>query len=237
MTGDILSKLPTKTSDQGVDAFLKKVAVATNLQSGRGRLMFALDATASREPSWDRACMIQGEMFKSTAALGGIEIQLVYYRGFRECRASKWVTNAGELLKMMTGVMCRGGATQIEKIFKHAIKQTKQRKVNAVVFVGDAMEEDIDALCHKAGELKLLGVPVFIFHEGGDSIARRAFEQIAELSGGAYCSFDSSSAEQLRDLLAAVAVFAAGGRKALLEYGQKQGGAVLRLTHQLSENT
>jgi hypothetical protein len=232
-----LSKLPTKTSDQDVNEFLKKVAAATSPQSGRGRLMFAMDATASREPTWDSACMIQGEMFKSTAALGGIEIQLVYYRGFRECRASKWVTNAGELLKMMTGVMCRGGATQIEKVFNHAIKQTKQRKINAVVFVGDAMEEDIDSLCHKAGELKLLGVPVFIFHEGGDTTARRAFEQMAELSGGAYCSFDVNSAEQLRDLLSAVAVFAAGGRKALLEYGQKQGGAVLRLTHQLSENT
>ena len=199
--------------------------------------MFAMDATASREPTWDSACMIQGDMFKSTAALGGIEIQLVYYRGFRECRASKWVTNAGELLKMMTGVMCRGGATQIEKVFNHALKQTKQRKINAVVFVGDAMEEDIDGLCHKAGELKLLGVPVFIFHEGGDTIARRAFEQMAELSGGAYCPFDVNSAEQLRELLAAVAIFAAGGRRALLEHGQKQGGAVLRLTHQLSQNT
>ncbi len=232
-----MSKLPTKTSDQDVNEFLKKVAAATNSQSGRGRLMFAMDATASREPTWDSACMIQGEMFKSTAALGGIEIQLVYYRGFRECRASKWVTNAGELLKMMTAVMCRGGATQIEKVFNHALKQTKQRKINAVVFVGDAMEEGIDRLCHKAGELKLLGVPVFIFHEGGDTTARRAFEQMAELSGGAYCPFDVNSAEQLRDLLSAVAVFAAGGRKALLEYGQKRGGDVLRLTHQLSENT
>jgi hypothetical protein len=92
-------------------------------------------------------------------------------------------------------------------------------------------------LCHKAGELKLLGVPVFIFHEGGDTTARRAFEQIAQLSGGAYCPFDANSAGQLRDLLSAVAIFAAGGRKALLEYGDKQGGAVLRLTHQLSENT
>ena len=232
-----MSKLPTKSSNNDVNEFLKKVAAATSPQLGRGRLLFAMDATASREPAWDQACMIQGEMFKSTAGLGGIEIQLVYYRGFRECRASKWVTNASELLKMMTAVMCRGGATQIGKIFSHALKQTKQRKVNAVVFVGDAMEENIDTLCHKAGELKLLGVPVFIFHEGGDKTARKAFEQIAQLSGGAYCPFDANSAGQLRDLLAAVAIFAAGGGKALLEFGNKQGGAVLRLTQQLSKNT
>ena len=230
-----MSKLPANTSDQEVNEFLKKVASTIGSPSGRGRLLFAMDATASREPTWDSACMIQGEMFSSTESLGGLEIQLVYYRGFRECRASKWVTNTNELLKMIASVMCRGGATQIEKVFIHAINESKQGKINAVVFVGDAMEEDIDKLCQKAGELKLLDVPVFIFQEGGDITARHVFEQIAQISGGAYCSFDSSSAELLRTLLAAVAVYAAGGRVALLEYGKEQGGAVLRLTHQLGK--
>jgi len=32
-----------------------------------------------------------------------------------------------------------------------------------------------------------------------------------------------------------VAVYAAGGRRALLDYGEKTGGAALRLTHQVSE--
>jgi hypothetical protein len=95
------------------------------------------------------------------------------------------------------------------------------------------MEEDIDRLCHLAGELGLLGVPVFLFHEGGDPIVRRAFEQLARLSGGAYCPFDSASAQQLRDLLSAVAVYAAGGRKALLDFEGRRGGGTLRLTHQL----
>src|SRR3546814_4679873 len=96
----------------------------------------------------------------------------------------------------MTGVFCLAGRTQIGKVLKRAAKETKQRKVAAVVFVGDAMEEDLDHLGHLAGELGLLGVPCFMFHEGGDPVARLAFQQIARLSGGAFCTFDSASARR-----------------------------------------
>jgi len=230
-----MAKLPKSTSDTDVAAFLDKVAAtpARTKPGERGRLIFAMDATASREPTWDQACHIQAEMFAETAALGGLEVQLVYYRGFRECRASRWAGDAKALLRLMTGVTCLGGRTQIERILGHAIKETKKQTVNAVVFVGDAIEEDIDLVCDKAGELGLLGVPVFVFHEGGDPIVRGAFEQIARLSNGAYCPFDAGSARQLRDLLSAVAVYAAGGRRALIEFGERRGGEVRRLTRQL----
>ena len=223
------------SSGAEVDAFLRKVARASAIHKPgeRGRLIFAMDATASREPSWDRASHIQGEMFKETANLGGLEIQLVYYRGFGECKASPWVGNSNDLLKRMTGVMCLAGHTQIGKVLKHALKESKKRKVGALIFVGDSIEEDIDRLGHLAGELGLLGLPCFMFHEGPDPLARMAFQQIARLSGGAYCPFDSTSAQQLRDLLSAVAVYAAGGRKALADYGDRKGGVVRQLTHQV----
>ncbi|UEM01999.1 VWA domain-containing protein [Skermanella rosea] len=225
----------TKSTQSDVDAFLRKVAATPNLkQSGRrGRLMFAMDATASRQPSWDRACQIQAEMFEATAALGGLDVQLVFYRGFRQCQASPWVGNAKDLLKRMTSVTCLGGQTQIDRVLNHALKESRREKVDAVVFVGDCMEEDVDKLCHHAGELGLLGVPVFMFHEGGEPIARRAFEQIARLSGGAYCPFDASSAQQLKELLSAVAVFAAGGRPALADYSRGKGEMVRLLSHQV----
>lgn len=231
-----MAKLPTSKTDD-VAQFLKKVAktpVRPANATGGGRLVFAMDATASREPSWDQASQIQGDMFSETSVLGGLEVQLVYYRGYGECRASKWAASAVDLLRLMTGVRCLGGRTQIAKVFAHTIKENKRRAVNALVFVGDAMEEDIDELCHQAGQLGLLKVPVFVFHEGGDPIAANAFRQIARLSGGAYCPFDASSARQLRELLSAVAVYAAGGRRALLDYGEKTGGAALRLTHQIA---
>jgi len=229
-----MAKVPEKSTNAEVADFLNKVAAtsARTASGERGRLVFAMDATASREPTWDRACHIQSEMFTETAALGGLEVQLVYYRGFGECRASRWAGNAQDLLRFMTSVRCLGGQTQIRKVLSHAIKETGKRKVNAIIFVGDAVEEDIDRLCHLAGELGLLGVPVFLFHEGGDPVVRRAFQQIARLSGGAYCPFDAGSAQQLRDLLSAVAVYAAGGRQALVDFEGSRGGT-LRLTQQL----
>ena len=229
------SKLPTRSSNAEVDAFLRKVAVAPTVGPGdeRGRLIFAMDATASREPTWDHACHIQAEMFSATAELGGLDIQLAYYRGFREFRASDWVGEAGELLREMTRVRCLAGHTQIARLLKHGIGETERRKVNALVFVGDSLEEDLDKLGELAGRLGLLGLPCFMFHEGGDPVARRAFRQIAQLSGGAFCPFDAGSARQLKELLAAVAVFAAGGRRALADYSKRTGGPARQLTHQV----
>ena len=192
-----------------------------------------MDATASREPSWDQACRIQGEMFRETSALGGLEIQLCWYRGFEEFHAGPWSVDSGRLLRQMTGVHCLGGTTQIAKVLRHAIAETRKTKVDALVLVGDCMEEHLDTLCGLAGEMGVLGVPAFLFQEGRDPVAEQAFSQIARLSGGAHCRFDAGSAQQLRDLLSAVAVYAAGGRRALEDFGQRRGGSVPLLTRQL----
>jgi hypothetical protein len=230
-------KLPTKGQDDSadVDAFLRRVAAtpAPVKQGETGRLIFAMDATASREPTWDRACQIQGEMFDATASLGGLSVQLVYYRGFGECRASRWVQDSRALVRAMTAVHCLGGHTQIRKVLRHALDETQAQRVHALVFVGDSMEEDVDELCAVAGELGLRGVPAFMFHEGQNPAAALAFRQIARLTNGAYLRFDASSARQLKELLGAVAVYAAGGRKALKHYSRDRGEAVLQIAHQI----
>ncbi len=235
MSDDDKRQLPAESRSAEVDAFLRdlKRAPTARPSGGRGRLIFALDATASREPTWDHACRLQGEMFEATAALGGLDVKLVYYRGFNECKASRWMSNAADLHRVMRAVSCVGGETQIERVLAHALGETKKQRVNALVFVGDAMEENIDHLCQLAGELGLNGVPVFLFHEGHSPVAANAFQQIAKLSRGAYLRFDAGSAERLRDLLGAIAVYAAGGYRALVAYGDKKGGEVLRLTAQL----
>ena len=229
--------LPQKSGKAAIDAFVEQVRSTPVIKSGqeRGRLMFAMDATASREPTWDRACQIQGEMFTETAALGGLDIQLCYYRGYGEFEASPWLSSADALLQRMTSASCRAGQTQIEKVLRQAIEQTKQKKVQALVFVGDCMEEDVDRLCHLAGELGMLGVPAFLFHEGAEPTAQRAFQEIARLTRGAYCSFDATSAGQLRDLLNAVAVYAAGGQKALQDFSKDRSEVVRKLTRQLDK--
>lgn len=203
---------------------MKAAAPAT----GRGRLVFAMDATMSREPTWDMALAIQAEMFDAVKSVGGLDVQLVYFRGAGECRASRWIGDPDELARLMTGVSCRGGYTQIGKVLSHTRQETAKKKVNALVYVGDCMEEDIDELCGRAGELTLLGVPAFLFQEGSDSRAERTFREIARLTRGAYCSFGPGSAAELRELLTAVAVYAAGGRRALAELADRSRSAGAR---------
>ena len=228
-----------KSSNAEVEAFLRKVAaVPVRRAAGeRGRLLFVLDATASRQPTWDHASRIQGEMFSATDDLGGLEIQLAFYRGFGEFKVSPWLTDSADLLGRMTATFCLAGETQIGKVLCHTINETKTRKVNALVFVGDSIEEDVDKLGAVAGELGLLGVPAFMFHEGDDPIAGFAFRQIARLTNGACCRFDAKSAQTLRELLGAVAVFAAGGRPALDELAKRRGGVALHIAHQVKNPT
>lgn len=192
-----------------------------------GRLVFALDATMSRQPTWDRACQIQASMFDAVGRVGGLGVQLVYFRGFGECRASKWVMNAAALRDLMTGIDCRGGQTQIAKVLAHANKETSARRVDALVYIGDAMEENPDRLCHLAGELGLKGTRAFVFQEGSDPGAERTFREIARLSGGAWFRLGPDSARELSELLAAIAVYASGGHVALEARGGR--GATLLL--------
>ena len=220
---------------EDIERFLSQVKSRPAPSGGgtRGRLVFGMDATMSRQPTWDAACNLQGQMFAETAAIGGLDVQLIFFRGFGECKASRWASDPRTLSSIMSKVDCRGGHTQIGRVLSHIRKVHKKKPVNAAVYVGDAMEEDIDHLCALAGELGLINVPLFMFQEGHDMVAEPAFREIARLSGGAYCRFDASSARQLRDLLSAVAVYAAGGRKALQDFSATSGGQVRALLGQM----
>ena len=224
-----------RSSRDEVDSFLEQIKSTPPATRGdaRGRLLFAMDATASREPLWDRACHIQAQMFEETVALGGLDVQLAYYRGFMEFSSTPWTRNAKDLLGHMTGLRCAAGHTQISRVLEHARQETRRRSINALVFVGDCMEENPDTLCRLAGELGILHVPVFVFQDGHDGIAERTFREVARLSGGAWSRFDLDSAGQLRDLLCAVAVYAAGGKRALENFSERRGGVVLKLSHQI----
>jgi hypothetical protein len=208
----------TLTARSEVDSFLAEIRKLASAPAGsRGRLIYALDATASRQPTWDIACQLQGEMFHEVAAVGGLDMQLVYYRGLDECRASRWISHPEQLAKTMSQIICNAGCTQIERILTHAQKETKLLRVSALVFVGDAMEENPDTLAQQANELGRLGVPAFMFQEGHDRMVEQVFRNIAELTHGAYGRFDSGAARQLAELLKAVAVFAVGGLTALAQ--------------------
>jgi hypothetical protein len=133
----------------------------------------------------------------------------------------------------MSRIDCRGGHTQIGKVLSHARHEYAKQRLQAMVFIGDAMEEKIDDLCQAAGELGLLGVPVFMFQEGDDPVAENAYREIARLSRGAYCRFDTGAAHQLGELLRAVATYAAGGLKALADLSAQRSDGARKLLAQL----
>jgi len=224
---------PARSSADEIEAFVQQVRNMPATTAQRGRLIFAMDATMSRQPTWDLALQLQGEMFEAVAQIGALDVQLMYFRGFDECRASKWVSDAHGLKRLMTSVACRGGFTQIRKVLSHARKEADSGEVSALVFVGDSMEEDIDHLANTAGELGMLKVPAFMFQEGDNPNAATAFKEIARLTGGAYCRFDAGAADALRALLQAVAVYAAGGRRALEDLSRSGAGPGQLLLEQL----
>jgi hypothetical protein len=225
-TRDSASVPRTTSTSADIAAFVAKARAVSPLAPGaRARLVFALDATMSRQPTWDMACDLQADMFSEAAAIGNLDIRLVYYRGASECRASNWISDAAKLAALMRKIDCRGGHTQIGRMLGDVRSQAVAAGVRAVVFVGDAMEENADDLCSKAGELGLLKVPVFLFQEGSDPVAEQTFREIARLTGGAWCRFDPGAAAQLRELLRAAAAYAAGGREALLRLSRTANGA------------
>jgi hypothetical protein len=200
-----------------LDSFLEEVKglAGEGSSGGRGRIIFALDATASRQPTWDTACKLQAEMFREVAGAGGLEVQLTYYRGDGECKSSRWTADTNHLSKVMTGIMCRAGYTQLRKVLAHAQKETKLLKVGALIFIGDALEEGPDEIIPEARELGRLGVQAFMFQEGDDREVEKVFREVASVTTGAYCRFDPGAARQLAELLKAVAAYVAGGMTAL----------------------
>ena len=210
--------LTTPASSTKLDLYLDRLAAQT---PATGRLIFAIDATASRQPTWDLATSLTVKMFEAVKGLP-LDVQLVYYRGTGECKALPFTSNARVLTNKMETVHCVAGRTQIDRILTHARKENSKQKVQALVFIGDACEENPDTLAITAQKL---GVPAFMFQEGDDEHVTEVFKNIARLTHGAYAKFDKGSAKQLAELLSAVAAYAVGGQEAL----PKTGAGVLLL--------
>ena len=208
-----------RSSSGDISAFLK--AARDMPSAGSGRIILVLDATMSRQPTWDMACSLQAKMFSAAGKDGNLAVQLIYFRGLSECRASKFVIDTQKLGSLMSGLTCQGGLTQIGKVFRRSLQEHAEKKVSAVIFIGDAMEEGVDALAALAGEMGLRGLPIFLFQEGHDPKVEVAFKEFARLSRGGWFRFDRSSPDALGKLLNSIALYASGGKKALLSRNEK----------------
>jgi hypothetical protein len=211
-----MAKPPSRrSSSQEIEQFLQKSRQITHFVDKQPRLLFAIDATASRQPTWDSACHLQQEMFRSTHNIASLAVQLCYYRGFHDFFASGWLTDSDQLARLMEQVRCEGGHTQIGRLLRHAQAEHRKAPVQALVFIGDAVEENPNTLTQLAGQCGLLKLPLFLFQEGESRSVAQTFRTMAQVSGGAFARFDARSAGTLAALLGAVASYAAGGRKAL----------------------
>ncbi len=220
-----------------VGAFLDQVkrTPVVRKSAGSGRLVFALDATMSRDATWDMATSLQSEMFLEASKYTGLDVQLVYFRGPREVFKSQWSRSSEDLLNIMSRVRCRAGRTQLNKVLRHVERETRTNPVRAFVFVGDSFEEHTASVIDTAGRLGLLGVRGFIFQEGRDAAAERVFRRIADLTNGAYAKFDSGSASTLKDLLRAAAAYASGGVEAVKKLSGAESNLTRLITQQLSD--
>ena len=169
-----------------------------------------MDATQSREPTWDLATSLHAELF-TTAQQEDLAVQLVYYRGHFDFFATHWNDSAGGLLQTMQRVQCLAGITQISRVLSHTIKEAQQSTLKALAFVGDACEEEPKKLYDLAGQLALYRLPVFMFQEGNNPYVAQIFGGIAQLTKGAHIPFQPGSAQQFAELLRAVAAYATGG--------------------------
>ncbi len=213
-----MAKPPTTRSSSGeIASFLERSKQLTRFRQQQPRLLFAIDATASRQPTWDSAIHLQREMFLATRELPSLAVQLCYYRGLADFYASPWLGDAEALARQMARVSCEGGHTQIARLLRHALEEHGRQPVRALVFVGDALEEHPDTLSELAGRCGLLQLPLFLFQEGSDYRVEQTFRHMAKVSGGAWAHFEPGSADLLRQLLGAVARYAAGGREALAD--------------------
>lgn len=210
---------PTAQHSSRVAALLEKTRAA------RGRLLFSIDMTASREPLRDLATSLTAAMIEEAAKIGGLDVQLVHFGG-DELHHSSWSPNAHELANLMRGIRCKSGATQIGKVLRHIWIENQRQKIDAAVFIGDAVEEAPAELYTAAANLN---TPLFVFQEG-DGLAvfvdehggmhppvkvETIFRELARRAGGGFGKFDAGAARQLKEFLCAVAAFAVGGRAAL----------------------
>ena len=219
-----------------IAAFAAKAKKVNELSASRGRMIFALDATGSRQPTWNLAKSMQRDMLAEAAKIGTLDVALSYFRNSRhdhDMRFSDFTSDPNSLIELMNGIDCEFGPTQIIGMISHALFLHSQEPINAMVYIGDNQEEDDFSFYDMCRRVASSGMKLFIFHELNSETARRdaeIFRKGAELAGGAYMEFSEGSAKELRELLLAVAAFATGGLKAL---GNQNSNAARLLLTQL----
>jgi hypothetical protein len=195
----------------------------------RPRLVFAVDATASREPAWEAARQVTDALVK--ALPGELDVALAVHGGSRVHTFTAFTDDANTLRDRAAGVTCEAGLTRLLPILSASLKQPAMR---VVIYIGDVFEESVTQGRRIADALGAQGTKLIVLHDTADPAARRyaeVFWDLAKRTGGCVLPFEASASGRLRDLLSALAVYAVGGEKLLRERRHNLPGAVALLEH------
>ena len=199
----------------------------------RPRLVFAVDATASREPAWAAARQVTDALVK--ALPGELDVALAVHGGSRVHTFTAFTNNAATLRDRAAGVSCQAGMTRLLPILSASLKHPG---VRVVVYIGDVFEENVVLGRRLADAMGVAGTKLIVLHDTADLSARRdaeVFWDLAKRTGGCVLPFDASAPGRLRDLLSAVAVYAVGGEKLLRQRRHELPGALALLEHLSSD--
>ena len=195
----------------------------------RPRLVFAFDATASREPAWATARRVTDALFK--ALPGELDVALAVHGGSRLHTFTAFTTNANTLRDRAAGIVCEAGHTRLLAILSESLKRPG---VRVITYVGDVFEESLSRGRRLADTMGQHGIRLIVLHDTADRDARRdaeIFLDLARRTGGCVIPFDATAPERLRELLAAVAVYTVGGITGLQERSGDLPGALVLLEH------
>ncbi len=202
---------------------------ATASTPGRPRLVFGFDATASREPAWETARQVTDTLVR--AVPGQLDVALAVHGGGTLHTFTDFTSNPNTLRDRAASIRCRSGATRLLAILQRALAAPG---VRAVTYIGDVYEESPTRGRRLADEMGRRGTKLFVLHDVADWTARRdaeIFLDLARRTGGCVLPFDASAPDRLRELLAAVAVYAVGGTKLLKAKRRELPGALVLLEH------
>jgi hypothetical protein len=195
----------------------------------RPRLVFAVDATASREPAWAAARQVTDALVK--ALPGQLDVALAVHGGSRVHTFTPFTSNAATLRDRAAGVACQAGMTRLLPILSASLKHPA---VRVVIYIGDVFEESVIQGRRLADNMGQRGTKLIVLHDTADPAARldaEVFWDLAKRTGGCVLPFNASASGRLRELLSAVAVYAVGGETLLQERARDLPGAIALLEH------
>ncbi len=195
----------------------------------RPRLVFGFDATASREPAWAAARQVTDALVR--ALPGALDVALAVHGGSRLHTFTDFTSNPAALRDRAASVQCQSGATRLLPILSRAMAA---QGVRVVTYIGDVFEESPARGRKLADAMGQRGIRLFVLHDVADWNARRdaeLFLDLARRTGGCVLPFDTEAPDRLRELLAAIAVYAVGGTALLTERRETLPGAALLLRH------